>query len=137
MTQVIPNNFLYGGVGVQAETKNVIQIRPADRIQDTEFLGANYSTEPTVPADRQEFAKSLGILAVQHIVQDMQDRIMVLGLLVQGHGLFDKFRVELRRYSTGFTERAIDLRLMGASGHNGDVFAKVLFVEPDHAGGLA
>jgi hypothetical protein len=25
---------------------------------------------------------------------------------------------------------------MGASGHNGDVFAKVLFVEPDHAGGL-
>lgn len=95
MTQVVPNNFLYGRVGVQAETKNVIQVRPTDRVKNAEFLRANYSTESTVSADRQKFAKSLGILAVQHIIQDMQDRIMVLSLLVEGHGLFDKFRVEL------------------------------------------
>lgn len=61
---------------------------------------------------------------------------MVLGLLVEDHRILDKFGIELWADSTGFTKGAIDISLMGPSGHNGDVFGEILFVEPNHNGGF-
>lgn len=69
--QVVSNNLLYGRIGVETEAQYIVQVRPADSVEDTEFLCTNDGAEVGVTADGQEFAKCLGVLTVQHIVQDM------------------------------------------------------------------
>lgn len=64
----------------------------------------------------------------------MEDRVVVLGLLVEHHRFLDQLRVELRGDRTVPSERPVDICLDRPGRHDGDVTAKKMFEEPDHAG---
>jgi len=64
MAQVVPNDLLYGRVGVQAEAQDIVEIRPADGVENAELLRADDSAESRVAADREQLAQRLGVLAV-------------------------------------------------------------------------
>ena len=64
MAQVVPNDLLYGRVGVETEAQDVVQVRPADGVKNAEFLGADNSAEAGVTSDGQQLTERLGVLAV-------------------------------------------------------------------------
>lgn len=71
MAKPVPDDLLYSRVTVQAEAQNVVEIGTADRIEDSQLLGADDRRQRRVTSDCQELGQRLGILAVQHIIQDV------------------------------------------------------------------
>jgi len=59
---------------------------------------------------------------------------VILGLLVEDHGLLDQLRIELRGDRAALPQGTVDICLDRTGGHDGDVTAKIVFPEPDHTG---
>ena len=134
MAQPVADDLLYSGVTVELETQNEVQIRPSYRVQDSEFLCADDSAECRDSSDREQLRQCLGVLAIQHVIQDVEDGVVVLGLLVEHHGLLDELRVELWGDRAVLAEGPIDVGLDGASRHDGRAGLEVPFPEVDHSG---
>ena len=136
MTEPVADYPFHSGVTVELEAADEVQIRSSYSIEDSEFLGTDDSTESIVPSDREQLGQCLAVLAIQHVIQDVEDGIVVLGLLVEHHGLLDELRVELWGDCAALAEGTIDVGLDGASRHDGRTGLEVPFPEVDHSGGF-